>query len=125
MKTPSPNRKRSTSFPALAELTSTGAGVKVGSGVGVAVGISVGAGVGVFSGVKVTYAALENYGFFKNALDILAAHLKIERRKFNYKKIDQGLWLYGKYLYAEKNQKLPDYLSEKIRRVLDEGEKNE
>lgn len=69
-------------------------------------------------GMKLNHDSLKDYGFFKEAIDSLVANLGIEIEGFNYKKVDQGLWLYGKYLYAKQNEKLPKALSDEIKKLL-------
>jgi len=60
-------------------------------------------------------SALKNYPFLKEVVDRLIDHLGLDGNDYNYKRIDQGLWLYAKYYY-EKNP--PRALNDQVRELV-------
>ena len=68
---------------------------------------------------EVTYDRLLEYSFFKNVVDDLIEHLGIDLSTFNYKKVDQGLWLYGKHKYGKNDGRLSELLTGEIERLLE------
>jgi hypothetical protein len=63
-----------------------------------------------FRDEKFTQKNLRDYKIYKSVIDSLANHLHINIKKWGYKKIDQGLWLWAKYLYNPESIKPPSIL---------------